>query len=81
MTRFAEGEVMRFAQGAGQLAGIAGWLLGWRPDEFWRATPAELRAVLAAMRGEDAPVDGVDAGALRRLMLAMPDSPHPKPLP
>ena len=63
----------RFAEGAGRLAGIAGWLLGWRPDEFWRATPAELRAVLAAMRGDDAPVDGVDAGALARLMQAMPD--------
>jgi len=23
-------------------------LAGWRPDEFWRATPAELETVLAA---------------------------------
>ena len=29
-----------------RLAGLAGALLGWRPDEFWRATPAELAAVL-----------------------------------
>jgi uncharacterized phage protein (TIGR02216 family) len=26
-------------------------LLGWRPDEFWRATPAELAAVLEALTG------------------------------
>ena len=41
-----------FSEGAGRLAGLAGALLGWRPDEFWRATPAELAAVLAAMAGE-----------------------------
>jgi hypothetical protein len=38
----------RFADRAARLAGLAGALLGWRPDEFWRATPAELEAVLAA---------------------------------
>jgi len=37
-----------FAASATRLAGLAGALLGWRPDEFWRATPAELEAVLAA---------------------------------
>lgn len=41
----------RFSEAAGRLAGLAGVLLGWRPDEFWRATPAELGAVLAAMAG------------------------------
>ena len=40
-----------FSEGAGRLAGMAGALLGWRPDEFWRATPAELAAVLAALVG------------------------------
>lgn len=63
----------RFAGAAGRLAGVAGWLLGWRPDEFWRATPAELAAVLRAARGEDVPGDGVDGGELARLMTAMPD--------
>lgn len=62
-----------FADAAGRLAGVAGWLLGWRPDEFWRATPAELAAVLRAARGDDAPGDGVDGGELARLMGAMPD--------
>lgn len=31
---------------ARQLAGLAGRMLGWRPHEFWSATPAELAAIL-----------------------------------
>jgi hypothetical protein len=65
--------VTRFSDGAGRLAGVAGWLLGWRPDEFWRATPAELGAVLRAARGAEAQVEGVDGGELARLMGVMPD--------
>ena len=64
----------RFADGAGRLAGLAGWLLGWRPDEFWRATPAELVSVLKAAKGEEADgAAGVDGAELARLMGAMPD--------
>ncbi|MDR7155503.1 hypothetical protein J2W40_002335 [Sphingobium xenophagum] len=62
-----------FAEGARRLAGVAGWLLGWRPEEFWRATPAELAAVLGAALGEDAVEAGVDGGELARLMGVMPD--------
>jgi uncharacterized phage protein (TIGR02216 family) len=40
-----------FSEAAPRLAGMAGALLGWRPDEFWRATPAELAGVLAALAG------------------------------
>ena len=40
-----------FADRAARLAGVAGALAGWRPDEFWRATPAELEAVLTALAG------------------------------
>lgn len=36
-----------FGPGAARLAGLAGRLLGWRPQEFWQATPAELAAILA----------------------------------
>lgn len=36
-----------------RLSGFAGALLGWRPDEFWKATPAELAAVLSALAGEE----------------------------
>ena len=53
---------------AALLAGLAGALLGWRPDEFWRATPAELAAVLQALAGDAAgPVD------LAQLMEMFPD--------
>ena len=61
----------RFSENAARLAGLAGTLLGWRPDEFWRATPAELGAVLGAMIGPgDAPVERSD---LERLMQRFPD--------
>jgi uncharacterized phage protein (TIGR02216 family) len=60
-----------FADAASRLAGAAALLLGWRPDEFWRATPAELAAVLTAMRGETAPA--VSRGELERLMEVHPD--------
>ena len=41
-----------FAAAARRLAGAAGAVLGWTPDIFWRATPAELAAVVAAIAGE-----------------------------
>ena len=40
---------MSFAETARRLAGQAGLLLGWRPDEFWRATPDELDTAFAAL--------------------------------
>jgi hypothetical protein len=43
-----------FATSAARLAGVAGALLGWRPADFWAATPAELEAVLAALAGPQA---------------------------
>lgn len=60
-----------FAPGAARLAGLAGVLIGWRPQDFWSATPAELGAVIAAMRGEGEA--GVDAEALARLKELYPD--------
>jgi uncharacterized phage protein (TIGR02216 family) len=63
--------VDRFSEGAARLAGLAGALLGWRPDEFWRATPAELGAVLEAMLGPgQTPASRDD---LARLMERFPD--------
>ncbi|WP_156447450.1 phage tail assembly chaperone, partial [Blastomonas sp. CCH1-A6] len=34
----------RFADAARALSGLAARLLGWRPQEFWQATPDELAA-------------------------------------
>lgn len=36
----------RFADAARDLSGMAARLLGWRPPEFWQATPDELAAAL-----------------------------------
>lgn len=36
-----------FGPAALRLSGLAARLLGWRPREFWAATPAELAAALA----------------------------------
>ena len=70
---------MTFAESAGRLAGVAGALLGWRPDEFWRATPAELAAVFEALAGDGAA--GADGAELARLMARYPDTAPPQPLP
>ncbi|HYD37284.1 MAG TPA: phage tail assembly chaperone [Allosphingosinicella sp.] len=60
-----------FSEAAGRLAGLAGALLYWRPDQFWRSTPAELAAVLEAMLGpEPASASRAD---LERLMERFPD--------
>lgn len=59
-----------FSESAARLAGITGALLGWRPDEFWRATPAELSAVIAATLGD---AGAASADDLARLMESFPD--------
>ena len=67
-----EGEGLKcFGDAAARLAGVAGALLGWRPEEFWRATPAELGAVLGALMPEA--VEGVAADELARLRAMFPD--------
>ena len=60
-----------FSDGAARLAGLAGALLGWRPDEFWNATPGELAAVLGALAG--APEVCASAEDLARLKEMFPD--------
>lgn len=37
-----------FGASASRCAALAARLLGWRPAEFWAATPAELAMTLAA---------------------------------
>jgi uncharacterized phage protein (TIGR02216 family) len=45
-------------------------LLGWRPEDFWKTTPAELAAVLGALAGEGEGAGPID---LDRLMEMFPD--------
>ncbi len=60
-----------FSESAARLAGMAGALLGWRPDEFWAATPAELAAVLTTLSGGAGPC--ATPFDLARLMEMYPD--------
>lgn len=57
-----------FAQAAVRLSGFAGVVLEWRPGEFWAATPAELGAVVAAMRGEGEGLSGEEVDNLKRML-------------
>ena len=61
-----------FAEAAVRLAGFAGAFLGWTPDAFWRATPAELGAVVMALRGEGG-LDPPDGATMAKLREAYPD--------
>lgn len=63
---------MTFTDGAVRLAGLTGALLGWSPDQFWRATPAELGAVLHALAGDAAPPPPT-RDEIARMMEAFPD--------
>ena len=45
---------------------------GWRPDEFWKATPADVRAVLAGWVEADADAS-FDRTALAAMMEQFPD--------
>ena len=59
-----------FGDAAARLFGAAAMLLGWRPGEFWEATPAELLAVLQPLT----PVaEGADAELLDALRRQFPD--------
>lgn len=46
---------MTFAESAARLAGLAARGLGWRPGEFWTATPAELALSLGVDEPAEAP--------------------------
>ena len=61
---------MNFGDAARSAARVAAALLGWAPEVFWAATPADLRNAL----GLDLPAETPgDAGLLTRLMEAFPD--------
>lgn len=59
-----------FGEAAARLCGAAGMLLGWRPGEFWDATPMELAAMFEAPGEVGTPPD---AAAIADLMQRFPD--------
>ena len=63
----------RFADAATRLAGVAGAVLGWSPDAFWRATPVELAGVLAVLTGRDSAIDLPGRAMLAKLQAQFPD--------
>lgn len=57
---------MTFGERALALGTVATRQLGWRPDEFWRATPCELSAALGPAAASATPT--LDRATLQRLM-------------
>jgi len=53
-----------FAAIAARLAGLVPRALGWRPGEFWAATPAELGAILAPHDDNTSPLTRSELTAL-----------------
>ena len=62
----------RLGPAAITLAGVMARVAGWRPGEFWDATPADVRAVLAGwVDGAEEPC--FDGAALAAMMERFPD--------
>jgi Phage tail assembly chaperone protein, TAC len=55
----------QFGPAALRLQGIAARLLGWRPDHFWKATPAEL---IASLSRKDESLKGMSQDELKTMM-------------
>jgi|TARA_R100000049_G_C1953418_1_gene103546 uncharacterized phage protein (TIGR02216 family) len=60
-----------FSPGVPPLAALAAQALGWTPEAFWNATPAELAAALGST---SATGDGVDRAEIDSLMEQYPDA-------
>lgn len=61
----------RFGGAAARLCHAAVVLLGWRPGDFWDATPAELAM---ALMPPDAAPDSPDKATIDALRLQFPDN-------
>ena len=59
-----------FGKRAVALSGLAARTLGWRPAEFWAATPSELAW---ALRGGDETISWVSGDELTELLVRFPD--------
>jgi uncharacterized phage protein (TIGR02216 family) len=62
---------MTFGEGAARLCSAASVLLGWRPEEFWNATPAELGLALQMPTEVESP----DRATIDVLLQRFPDQP------
>ena len=62
--RQAQDERETFAGGALRLAGLVPRALGWRPADFWDATPAELAAIFSDNAPGEAPLTRGELAAL-----------------
>ncbi|BBB13500.1 hypothetical protein SPYCA_2758 [Sphingopyxis sp. FD7] len=61
-----------FGPRAARLLGVMARVAGWRPEDFWAATPADVAAVLAGWIDESG-VAGFDRAALSAMMEQFPD--------
>jgi len=61
-----------FGCGAPALIGVLARVAGWGPEEFWAATPADVRAVLGGW-ADAAGAGAVDGAALAAMMEQFPD--------
>lgn len=59
-----------FGAAAARLSGAACALLGWRPDEFWSSTPAELATALASPLADEP----IERSAIEELKQRFPDN-------
>ena len=59
----------RFGEAAARLCNVAALILGWKPDEFWDATPAELALALEAPE----PAEGPGSATIEALKQRFPD--------
>ena len=55
---------MTFAHSAARLAGLCSRVLGWTPDAFWAATPAELMAIFSPEAETAAPLSRAELNSL-----------------
>jgi uncharacterized phage protein (TIGR02216 family) len=62
---------MTFGERATELAGFASSLLGWRPGEFWAATPMEFATALGLDEGS---AEAMDRAGMDRLLAQFPDN-------
>jgi uncharacterized phage protein (TIGR02216 family) len=59
-----------FGEAAARLCGLASVLLGWRPGEFWDATPTELTI---ALQPPSTSIDAPDRATIDELLRRFPD--------